>query len=76
MTDVALKQLNSVDQLADFERESATLRSLNHPNIVRFLGIYMVPTGERYICTEFMSKGGLDRLVKQSEFAVSELTDM
>ena len=33
--------------------------NLNHPNIVRFIGIYTSKSREQYIVTEFVSKGSL-----------------
>lgn len=39
-------------------------RSLRHPNIVQFLGIFTSIEGERYIVTEFLSKGSLDQLLQ------------
>ena len=33
--------------------------NLNHPNIVRFIGIYTSNSREQYIITEFVSKGSL-----------------
>jgi len=34
-------------------------RSLDHPNIVHYFGIYSAPNGVHYIVTEFLSKGSL-----------------
>lgn len=42
-TDVALKKLKDSEHLQDFLREATALLSLNHPNIVRFLGLYSGP---------------------------------
>ena len=33
--------------------------NVNHPNIVRFIGIYISNSREQYIVTEFVSKGSL-----------------
>ena len=38
---------------------SPSLRSLTHPNIVQYFGIYSAPDGAHYIVTEFLSKGSL-----------------
>ena len=40
-TDVALKRLKSSQHLEKFLQEVMMLRSLSHPNIVQFLGVYV-----------------------------------
>ena len=54
-TNVALKQLQQGDEKA-FLREVHTLKLLNHPNIVRFLGVFE-NGNDHYIVTEYMSAG-------------------
>ena len=39
-TDVALKQLKSTEHFKEFIQEGTLLQSLNHPNVVRFLGFH------------------------------------
>lgn len=69
---VALKSLKNEEHVAEFEQEAAVLeyafpsfhpltlqRKLNHPHIVRYLGIHEDEAGKRYIVTEFVAKGSL-----------------
>jgi serine/threonine protein kinase len=52
-------------------------RSLNHVNIVRYFGIYTSPEGDKYIITEFLSKGSLDHLLRYTEdISVIDLLSM
>jgi len=37
---VALKHLRSPEHFSEFEKEANMIKSLIHPNIVQFLGIY------------------------------------
>ncbi len=48
-------------------------RSLNHPHIVHFLGIYTDPKDQqnKYIVTEFMTKGSLDQLIQLERDSLS-----
>ena len=54
-TTVALKKLHKNEE-QEFQREVSVLKSLNHPNIVRFLGLYTTE-GQHFIVTEYMSAG-------------------
>lgn len=69
-THVALKRLKDPEQLRGFLSEAATILSLNHPNVVRFLGVYVAPLEtphseiDRYIAMEFLPLGSVDRLVR------------
>lgn len=88
-TDVALKLLKSEEQLADFEREASLLqylfckldllltrlfqRALNHPHVVRYLGIYEDQQKKRYIVTEFMTKGSLSSVVDKERQTIATL---
>jgi serine/threonine protein kinase len=46
---------------------SKFVRSLNHPHIIRFFGIYTDIKGTDYMVSEFASHGGLDRLIKDNK---------
>jgi serine/threonine protein kinase len=50
-TVVACKTLKDKKQMDMFTKEISLLRSLNHPNIVQFLGIWENTEGEKYIVT-------------------------
>ncbi len=62
-TDVALKELKDPQLLKEFSQEVAILKNLNHPNIVKYYGIYVASEGYRYIVMEYVSKGSLRSLV-------------
>ncbi len=62
-TDVALKELKDPQMLKEFSQEVAILKNLNHPNIVKYYGIYVTSEGSRYIVMEYVSKGSLRSLV-------------
>lgn len=57
--DIALKRLKSREQFKEFVDEVATLRRFDHPNIVKFLGVFVSTTGDNYIVTEYCSGGSL-----------------
>ena len=59
-----MKKLKKDDQAAEFLQEATLLSNLNHPNIVRFLGIYN-SEADYYIVTEFCSRGSLNFLLQQ-----------
>ena len=46
-------------QFHSFPSYHLLFRSLDHPNIVHYFGIYSAPNGVHYIVTEFLSKGSL-----------------
>jgi serine/threonine protein kinase len=70
-TEVALKTVHKLDK-SEFLRECELLSNLNHPNILRFLGLWTSKQGELYIVTEFVSGGALnDYLVEHG----AELND-
>ncbi|MEM3062175.1 MAG: protein kinase [Nitrososphaerota archaeon] len=77
-TTVALKKLKSSEHLEEFAKEADVLQSLNHPNIVRFLGIYTSNTGEQFIVMEYLSKGSLDVLLalEKQSLTLSDLLAM
>jgi len=58
------KMLNPNDK--EFENELSLLKSLRHPNFVILYGMYIDPeTNEKFICTEFLALGGLDKFLKE-----------
>jgi len=74
-----MKSLVGQETTNEFNAEVAVLKKLNHPNIVRYLGIFTdLTTKTKFIITEFMSKGSLRELLSQygANFAVSDLLDM
>mmetsp|Transcript_13854 Transcript_13854/g.19241 ORF Transcript_13854/g.19241 Transcript_13854/m.19241 type:complete len:752 (-) Transcript_13854:300-2555(-) len=64
-TPVALKKLKSREQLQEFAQEAKVLLSLNHPNIVRCLGIHTSSSGDQYIVMEYLSSGSLDNVLRR-----------
>lgn len=61
-TQVALK---SVDNTLDLFQEMMMLKSLNHPNIIRYLGVYKDPSETASIVTEFLSFGSLSSYLRR-----------
>jgi len=61
---VALKMLKN--QQKSFLGEVMLLKSLTHPNVVRFLGVVQ-KNSEFYIVLEYMHKGSLDRLLQMEK---------
>jgi len=62
-TPVALKFFRNEGEFNELEREAAMLQNLNHPQVVKYLGIYKDPTYGRAIVTEFMKKGSLSDVI-------------
>ena len=60
------------DFLDEFERETAFLRNLRHPNVLQFLGWYAGKAGELCIVTELCA-ASLDRLLHKSSSVISPL---
>jgi len=56
---IALKQLQEETNLQEFEKEVTIMKSLRHPNIVQFFGIYVSSIGEQFMAMEFMDLGDL-----------------
>eukprot|EP01119_Soliformovum_irregulare_P008874 TRINITY_DN2197_c0_g1_i2.p1 TRINITY_DN2197_c0_g1~~TRINITY_DN2197_c0_g1_i2.p1 ORF type:complete len:461 (-),score=91.01 TRINITY_DN2197_c0_g1_i2:508-1761(-) len=68
-TDVALKAINKED--STLHSEAAVLQDLNHPNIVRFFGLYLShEDAKTYMVMEYMRDGSLETYVRSH----SELT--
>lgn len=55
-TRVAMKRPKDPQMLHDFMAEARVLRQVNHPNIVRFLGLYKREDGAQFIVTEFVGR--------------------
>lgn len=63
-TPVAMKiMFNPADR--EFVNELTLLKSLRHPNCVFWYGIYQ-EGNERYICTEFLPLGSLDKFLRKT----------
>jgi len=71
---VALKCITTEDY-DETIREADMLRSLRHPNIVQFMGIFNDPQGRHYIVTEFVVGGNLESLLRQNPNMFTE-TDL
>jgi len=56
-----------------FQSELKVLSSLQHPNVLRILGVYTDNNGEKYIVTEFLEKGSLDKFLRRRELSSVEL---
>ena len=56
-TAVALKRLKDSSQIAAFLKEAQTLSALSHPNVVHLYGLYTASTGEKFLVTEYLSRG-------------------
>eukprot|EP01113_Clastostelium_recurvatum_P045818 TRINITY_DN7935_c0_g1_i1.p1 TRINITY_DN7935_c0_g1~~TRINITY_DN7935_c0_g1_i1.p1 ORF type:complete len:785 (-),score=104.93 TRINITY_DN7935_c0_g1_i1:14-2368(-) len=64
--DVALKTMSMTgDQVAHIQEEARIMMSLNHPNVVTFLGLYKDESDKDrlYLVTEYMPLGSLDKLL-------------
>eukprot|EP01117_Protostelium_nocturnum_P004534 TRINITY_DN1636_c0_g2_i1.p1 TRINITY_DN1636_c0_g2~~TRINITY_DN1636_c0_g2_i1.p1 ORF type:complete len:1400 (-),score=365.19 TRINITY_DN1636_c0_g2_i1:58-4257(-) len=70
-TDVAVKKLNlSVDK-RQFIRESNILKSLHHPNIIQYLGLYQDAGNQLCMVVEFMKAGDLLGLLQRESLPLS-----
>lgn len=56
---VALKKLNSSENIQQFLSEAKMLQQLRHPNIVQFFGIFLHDDLKPILVMEFMEKGSL-----------------
>jgi len=66
-TTIALKKSKTEESFREAVKEAKMLNSLNHPNIVRFLGFYVDKSGSKFIATEFLSLGSLDQLLPKEK---------
>jgi serine/threonine protein kinase len=60
--EVAIKKLKVEDE-DSFKREVTVLNSLRHPYIMMFYGLSSDDQDNNYIITEYVSHGGLDKLI-------------
>jgi serine/threonine protein kinase len=65
-TEVALKQLTASESAA-LLNEIKLLKGLNHPNIVRYFGVYKSPEGNMFVMMEFMSQGDVGTLLRMNK---------
>eukprot|EP01119_Soliformovum_irregulare_P004849 TRINITY_DN1599_c0_g1_i2.p1 TRINITY_DN1599_c0_g1~~TRINITY_DN1599_c0_g1_i2.p1 ORF type:complete len:405 (-),score=104.66 TRINITY_DN1599_c0_g1_i2:15-1229(-) len=66
-TNVALKQLKSMDHLNDITAEADLLTTLRHPNIVSFFGLFNSEDQEQYMVMELMQGSVKHYLVNTTE---------
>jgi serine/threonine protein kinase len=64
-TEVALKQL-STSESASLLNEIKLLKELNHPNIVRYYGVYKSPQS-MFVMMEFMAQGDVSTLLRMNK---------
>ena len=57
-----MKQLTRGDS-SSFTKELTILKSLNHPNILRFIGVFLTENGGINIITEFLDGGTLNTAI-------------
>lgn len=63
---VALKSIKKMGALDEFHKEAEIMSQLNHPNVIRFYGIWKeLETNEEYIVTDFMNRGDLWKLLQK-----------
>eukprot|EP00027_Filamoeba_sp_ATCC50430_P007235 CAMPEP_0168546232 /NCGR_PEP_ID=MMETSP0413-20121227/3387_1 /TAXON_ID=136452 /ORGANISM="Filamoeba nolandi, Strain NC-AS-23-1" /LENGTH=619 /DNA_ID=CAMNT_0008576393 /DNA_START=488 /DNA_END=2344 /DNA_ORIENTATION=- len=79
-TPIALKKLKQEDK-DEFENEIMLLRRLNHPNVVRCLGMWENPQSkETFMALELLRLGSLTNFLRkqgtQSKLAVADLVEM
>jgi len=60
---VALKGMKEEKNFTQFVREASLLQKLNHPNIVKFFGLY-INNNQAYIVMEYFVRGSLDRVLQ------------
>lgn len=84
---VAAKKLKDPAAKQEFEKEIFTLRFQyllvitlskigEHPNIVRFMGIYSSPQSEQFLVFEYCSKGDLLEFIKKKPLPLTNQVDM
>jgi len=49
----------------EFMKEAQILYSLNHPNVIRFYGLYYETNRECYLCIEFVDGGSFEDFLKE-----------
>jgi serine/threonine protein kinase len=65
-TEVALKQLTASESAA-LLNEIKLLKGLNHPNIVRYFGVYKSPDADTFVMMEFMAQGDVGTLLRTNK---------
>lgn len=78
-TEVACKEIKDPEQSQEIKREISTLAALDHPNIVRFYGIYENEQKVPFIVMEYLSKGSLDKFLRgadDNEVSTGDLVSM
>lgn len=74
---VAIKAVKAFDlseeDSDEFDKEAAVLSRLRHFNVVQFYGV-TVTKQSKYMITEYLSKGSLDRIIYQSKNGIIVLT--
>src|SRR5579883_1219689 len=66
--EIAMKKLLKESETtisSQFMKEAQILYSINHPNVIRFYGLYYETNGECYLCTEFVDGGCLEDFLKE-----------
>jgi serine/threonine protein kinase len=66
-TEVALKQL-SASESTSLLNEIKLLKGLNHPNIVRYFGVYKSPKN-MFVMMEYMAQGDVSTLLRINKTA-------
>ena len=76
--DVAAKKIQSESDDKEFLEEAIMLQTISHPHIVVYHGIFIDDKKTTWIITEYMSEGGLDRLlrVKKEAFSQNDLINI
>jgi serine/threonine protein kinase len=76
-TEVALKQLTASESAA-LLNEIKLLKGLNHPNIVRYFGVYKSPENEMFVMMEFMAQGDVGTLLRKNkdDYQLADLLSM
>jgi serine/threonine protein kinase len=76
-TEVALKQLTASESTA-LLNEIKLLKGLNHPNIVRYFGVYKSPENVSFVMMEFMAQGDVSTLLRMNKnnYQLADLLSM
>jgi serine/threonine protein kinase len=53
--------------LDELQREGELLRSLDHPNVVKYEGIWISPLKEMYLVLEYYPLGSLDHFLRVTQ---------
>jgi len=66
-TPVALKRLKDTRKYKEFFAEAVILQSINHPNVVRMLGIYRPQIGDNCMVFELAEHGNLEDFLRDDK---------